>query len=82
MATNQETKRGAPAWKGRLSKFGRFLKEHKIQRETVAKALDVTPSYVSMIGHGKARPSFRLAQKITEWTKKHAPKEFALTEWT
>jgi len=64
-----------PDWSGSLSKFGRYLKAHKIERETIAEGLDITPSYVSMIAHAKARPSFKLAMRIAVWTAKHVKKD-------
>ena len=73
--------RGPGIWAGELSNFGRFLKRHKLARDVVAKGLGVTPSYVSMLAHGKASPGFKLAGVIAKWTKKSAPAEFALGSW-
>lgn len=55
-------------WGGELSRFGEYLKRHAVQRETIATGADVTPSYISMLAHGKARPGFALALRIQRWT--------------
>lgn len=79
--TKTSNTRGPGIWAGELSAFGRFLKKHKLTRDEVAKGLGVTPSYVSMLAHGKASPGFKLAGAIAKWTKKSAPAEFALGSW-
>jgi transcriptional regulator with XRE-family HTH domain len=75
-------------WTGELAKFGAYLRAHKLDREAVAKALGVTPSYVSMLAHGKPkRPGFDLALKIETWTRENvrtienAPAPFSCTDW-
>lgn len=74
-------------WSGELSKFGRYLKVHKLEREAVAKGAEITPSYVSMLAHGKASPGFKLAARIEKWTSENVtgkdgqPKPFAMKEW-
>ncbi len=73
--------RGPGVWTGKLSAFGRFLKTHKLTRDAVATGLEITPSYVSMIAHGKASPGFKLAGAIAAWTRANAPAAFELADW-
>ncbi len=56
---------------GKLSKFGKYCKDNALSRETLAKDLGVTPSYISMLAHGKAKPGGRLAVEIQRWTEKN-----------
>ncbi len=77
----KKTTRGPGVWTGKLSAFGRFLKTHALTRDAVASGLDITPSYVSMLAHGKARPGFKLAGAIASWTKSNAPEAFPLDSW-
>ncbi len=58
-------------WNGKLSKFGKYCKDNELSREVLAKALEVTPSYISMLAHGKAKPGGRLAVAIQKWTEKN-----------
>ena len=55
-------------WTGKLSAFGKYLQKHEIGRETIAAAVEITPSYVSMLAHGKAQPGFGCALQIERWT--------------
>lgn len=78
-------------WSGNLSKFGEYLKVYSIDRDTLAKGVDITPSYVSMLAHGAATPSFKLAGRIEKWTRENAkkpkgvetsiPRCFLMTNW-
>ncbi len=58
-------------WSGELSAFGEYLKRHNVQRDAVAAGGGVTPSYISMLAHGKAKPGFRLARAIELWTREN-----------
>lgn len=84
MSTKKAPKadRGPGVWTGDLSAFGKFLKKHKITRDAIAVGLGITPSYISMIAHKKARPGFKLAEAIAKWTKFNAPEAFPLDSWS
>jgi hypothetical protein len=79
------------SWSGNLSKFGAYLRDYKIDRDTLARGVDITPSYVSMLAHGAATPSFMLAGRIEAWTRENARKPkgaettigriFLMTDW-
>lgn len=70
-----------------LSKFGAFLTRHNLNRDAIAAPTGVTPSYISMLAHGKAQPGFRLAVSIENWTRQNLkdeagnPSVFACTDW-
>lgn len=64
-------------WNGKLSKFGKFCKDHELNREKLAKDLGVTPSYISMLAHGKAKPGGALAVEIQRWTAKNVGEKSA-----
>jgi len=81
MAKKSTSPKAPGSWSGNLSKFGKYLKKHGLTRDAVAVGADVTPSYVSMLAHGKASPGFKLAARISEWTKKNAPEAFELAAW-
>lgn len=66
---------------GNLSRFGEYLRAHSLDRETVAEVGDVTPSYVSMLAHGKASPGLKLARKIQRWTQANKPQAFTCMDW-
>ena len=51
-----------------LSPFGEYLKTQGVDKKTAAKALDVTPSYVSMLAHGQATAGLKLALRVQKWT--------------
>jgi transcriptional regulator with XRE-family HTH domain len=70
-------------WAGELTTFGKYLQKQKLDRKTVAKALDISTSYVSMLAHGSATPAFKLALKFARWTKDKfgAEKCFGCEDW-
>jgi len=74
-------------WTGKLSKFGIYLQTHKLERDKVAKAAGITPSYVSMLAHAKATPGLALASRISAWTaaevkdEKGEPAPFRCEDW-
>jgi transcriptional regulator with XRE-family HTH domain len=55
-------------WTGKLGAFGLYLQRNNVKREAIATGSGVTPSYISMLAHEKARPGFRLALAIERWT--------------
>ena len=74
------------AWTGELSLFGKYLKKHKVNRGTIAKGLGKTPSYISMLAHGKATPGFKLALEIEKWTRENVTSHghaspYKCTDW-
>jgi len=66
---------------GTLSAFGTYLQTHKIERDAVAKALEITPAYVSMLAHGKATPAFKLARQVAAWTRQTFAAPFTCDDW-
>lgn len=56
-------------WSGDLSEFGLFLQAHSVERDRIAKAVGVTPSYISLLAHGKAKPGLQTAIAIERWTR-------------
>jgi len=77
----------AKGWAGKLSEFGEYLKKHGLDRDVVAGAAGVTPSYVSMLAHGKANPGFKRAVAIERWTHETVkdsggrPAPFSCVDW-
>jgi len=57
------------SWGGTLGKFGQYCKKREIDREKLAKAIGVTPSYISMFAHEKATPGREAAVNIELWTE-------------
>lgn len=55
--------------------FGKFLEAKQLDRRQVAKELQITPSYVSMLARGTATPAFKLAQRIAVWSEGAFPLE-------
>ncbi len=73
-------------WKGTLSRFGEYLQKHDVPRDAIAKGCVVTPSYISMLAHGKAKPGFGLARAIEAWTRANVveaegPAPFTCADW-
>ena len=73
-------------WTGDLSRFGLYLKRHGIDRAKIAAGAGVTPSYISMLAHGKAQPGFRRAVAIERWTRLNVkaaeqPAPFSCGDW-
>jgi hypothetical protein len=58
-------------WTGKLSRFGLYLQRYGVDRSKIAAGAGVTPSYISMLAHGKASPGFRAAVAIERWTTKN-----------
>ncbi len=67
------------------SSFGTFLEKHlaekKLTRQDVAKGLDITSSYVSMLCRGTAKPGLKLALRIQAWTLKTFGEAFDVSGW-
>jgi transcriptional regulator with XRE-family HTH domain len=73
-------------WSGDLSLFGEYLKRHGVDRKKVADGVNVTPSYISMLAHGNAKPGFSLALAIDRWTLANVkadgePAPFTVYDW-
>ena len=62
-------------WSGDLSPFGLFLQAHAVERDKIAKAVGVTPSYISLLAHGKAKPGLQTAIAIERWTRDNVQKD-------
>jgi transcriptional regulator with XRE-family HTH domain len=52
-----------------LTKFGRYLKQKNLTSAEVAKALDLTRSYISMLKTGAATPGLHTAYAISKWSR-------------
>lgn len=68
-------------WGGDLGSFGLFLQKHDIARDKLAEIFDVTPAYISMLGHKKATPGLALALNILRWTRKEGLPPFGPEDW-
>ena len=55
--------------RGRSASSGNTCKEKEIDREEIASAIGVTPSYISMFAHAKATPGRSAAVDIEIWTE-------------
>lgn len=68
-------------WSGDLSLFGEYLKRYGVDRKKVADGVSVTPSYISMLAHGNAKPGFGLALAIDRWTLANVVTPFTCYDW-
>lgn len=57
-----------------------------MDRKKIADGVEVTPSYISMLAHGNAKPGFGLALAIDRWTLANVTSEgnavpFTVYDW-
>ncbi len=81
--TKDDDKKAPTKWAGKLTAFGKYCAKHKLNRDDIAEGADITASYVSMLAHGQATPSFKLGARIASWTSKTLGEKnaFALEDW-
>lgn len=51
--------------------FGKLIDDLKLTYRQVAKELDVTPPFVSMLARGVATPGLAQALLLDDWAKEH-----------